>query len=288
MTDLITTKAEIKAYLGISGTSQDAMINLWNKTATEILADMLKVERFGVHTVSDELVKPMNPYYLVLNDFPVDTGETITLKDSLLNTITGYSFALDPHSKRRLLLKDSNGQPKDMTYEEVYASYTAGYTTQGSLTVVDASSGALLGNTIITKAAGVETTYTFVSGTPGDNEIQRQDGTDTMATNIANAIGGTASGAVVTLPIGMEVDLGTVVEAAITIVDATIPEALKVAVALIVGGSMTEATTKRGGVTSYTLGSKSVTFADTGSRNLFAQIVDQYLGDYKRVTLRAI
>ena len=287
MTTLITTKEEIKAYLGISGTSKDAMINLWNKTATEILAGMLKVQDLAVHTVTNELVRVYNPEYLMLREFIVSTSGSITIKDALLNEITGFTFDLDSNAKRRLFLKDTSGNPKSLYYPEIYATYTAGYTLQDTLEIVD--NGALDTKTFTVSVAGVETTYTLVSGVPSTNEIQIGASAALTAAAIAAVFtGASSSSATVTMQKGATITLGTLTSAEATLTSATMPEALKVAVALIVGGAMTDATQKRGGVTSYTLGSKSVSFADTSSKNMFESIINEYLGEYKTTNMRAV
>lgn len=285
MLDLITSTAEIKAYLGLSGTSKDARIAMWNQNATNILASMLGLANFTVHTVTDEYIRITDPYHLVCNAFPVDTSSTITIKNSLKQAITGYAFEREPNQLRRLLLTTSEGQPKSLYYEYVYATYTAGYTVQGTLEVVDGSNSDLNGKTFITTQYGVSTTWTFTTGAnPDNNEIEREDGNDTMAANIAEAIGGTSVGAVVTMPMGMTAELGTVDSSDITITNATIPSELKMLVAMIVGGALSESNDRMGGVVSYSIGEKSVTFASPSDKALFQSMVAKYMPSLNRLT----
>ena len=281
----IISNAEIKALLGISGSSKDAIVNMWNGIATETLCELLQVSEIARHTVTDERVKMIKSDSLVLREFPVDVSETITLKDSLNATITGFSFDMDPSDRRTVRLVDSNSYPKSLDYKEVLASYTAGYTVQGTvevLSIVD-----LANKTIAVTVAGTETEWTFVASGASGNEINIGVDADATAVNIATALGGTSSGAVVTLPLGTIVALTTATAVQMTITDPDTPENLKMVVALMVGGGVV-APQKKGGVKRYQVGNKSVEFRDGNEAAMVRTIIEQYASTFKKVRIHAI
>lgn len=287
MTTQIATNTEIKALLGISGTSKDAMITMWNSAATELLCDVLKVQDIATHTVTKEHVAISDKNYLVVQDFPVDTGETITLHDWNWNAITGFTFQRDSGALRRLQVLDTNSKPTGLAYSELFASYTAGYTIQDTVVVLDDST--LENKTIIVDVAGTETTYTFVaSGATATNIVIGADEAATASAIAAKFTGASVSTATVTFPVGYKIRLGTATTTELTVTNATIPQALKMCVAMIVGGFMSSATEKRGGVTSYSLGTKSVTFRDATDRDMFLMMIKTYLPSFGRVSINAV
>jgi len=133
----IITTEDVKIILGIEGTDSDALINIWIDTATDMLKDILEVSDLAVHTVTDEEVKIYDPRHIIVQDFPVDTTQTITIKDSQKNELTGYTFELTSDRARRTLrVLDANGTPTSIGYcsgcenyyDRIFISYTAGYT----------------------------------------------------------------------------------------------------------------------------------------------------------------
>ena len=298
--DKIISNDEIKTILGISGTSQDALIEIWNTIATGMLLSTLNIENLTTHTITDEEVTLYNPEHIILEAFPVDTNEPITLKDGLKNEITGYTFELVSNVAKRTLrvLNDSGipsslGDPAWRGYpNNIFVSYTAGYTVQDTLEVLSLTS--LANTTITVTTLGVSTTYTFKSVGPyGDEDIPISIDTDSTATSIVSVIGGTASGSVVTLPLGSKVTLGTATAAQLTITNATMPEALKNAVAYMVGGGIAEKS-KIGGRVEYTIGGKTVKFggktqaeaAANGQSVLSA--FDYWIPLFKKIAISAV
>lgn len=284
MTKIITT-AEIKAILGISGTSEDALLEIWNESATDLLTNLLGVTSLTTHTITNERVQMADRGKLVLSEFPVQLSQTITVKDSLKNTISGLYFSQDPGNKRTVNIEDSSGYPIEIYADEALVSYTAGYTTQG--TIVALSTTDLAEKTITATVAGVSTTYTFKASGATGNQINVGATVNDLATNIATKLGGTASTATVTLPLGTNVDLGTATTAQLTITDATIPAMLKMAVALIAGGGLAEKN-KKGGIASYTIGGKSVSFRSDSEAQTVSAIVTKYAAYFKKFSLNAI
>lgn len=284
MTKIITND-EIKVILGISGTSSDALVEIWNNIATEILTSALETENLLSHAVVNERVKLYSGETLIVEDFPVDISVTPTVTYLDGDSITDKTFSLDTNGSRRINVLDSSGDPSSIYGDEVLVSYTAGYTAQETNTVLLYAS--LVGKTITAYVAGTATTYTFVASGATTNQIVAATNNDTTAANIATALSGSSSGAVVTLPLGTRIVLGTATSAMLTITAATIPEMLKSAVALVVGGGMAERE-KKGGVVAYTLGSKSVTFKNDNDKSVFEKIIDIYLPNFRKTRINSI
>lgn len=273
--DRIVTNDEIKLLLGISGSTNDAYIDVMNDLQTELLADILGIAEFGLHTVTDERVKVYREDALYLSDFPVDTSETITVDDVYHDEVTGITFRLDPKSIRTLRIEDESGDPSTISLSEVFVSYTAGYILKDTLEVLDDS--ALATKTLKVKALGVETTYTFIaSGSPTATQILLGATEALTAAAIATKISGTVSSATVTAPLGTSFELGTATSSELAITSATLPKAFKQAVSLMVGGALADRE-KIGGVSSYTLGSKTVSYRSESEAQLMKQIITPYI-----------
>lgn len=276
----IITNDEIKILLGMSGDSEDAVVQLWNKSATQTLLNLLQIAELVTHNVIDERVEVVDHSQLCLSDFPVDIDETITIKNLLKQEVAGLSFLLDPKNKRTVNIVDSNGVAQEITHCEVFASYTAGYSVQGTVEVL--TNNDLAEKTIKVYESGTPTTYTFKASGATGNEINVGGDTDATAANIAAALGGSAAASVATLPLGTIVELVLATTLQLTIIDPTIPEPLKMAVALIAGGGIAERQ-KKGGVNSYTIGSKTVSFRTDNEAEQVKQIVNKYAAFYRKV-----
>ena len=169
--------------------------------------------------------------------------------------------------------KNSAGNLFEFAHCDLLASYTAGWIVQSALTVV--VYGSMTVKTFTVKGAGTTTTYT--EGTDFDAETSN----DVTAANIATALGGTSSGAVVTLPAGHFYAHGTMTDTEATISQFNLPVAFRTAVALLVGGYLASQE-KTGGVESYSLGSKSVSFASVEDYQLFENTIRAYLPNNSR------
>lgn len=123
----IVTDTEIKSLLGISGTSQDAVIAFLNEAYTDLLFELMGVQDLLEHDVVDERVQIFNCEYFYTSDFPVDV-ESIVMKTISGDVITGYSFRQgDLGSGRKIYLIDALGNPKYMYHEQIRIDYSAGY-----------------------------------------------------------------------------------------------------------------------------------------------------------------
>lgn len=279
----ITTNDEIKTLLGISGTSQDALIDRWNDIATEMLCELLSVDEVASHTVTDERVCVFDSEYLEVKEFPVDPDSTITMKDVNFQTLasTPSDWYMDPLHRRHLRGKQSDATPFYFMEDEVLLTYTAGYTIIDTLLVPTNPSDT---QKFTVKINGTETEWEMVSGTPSGNQIQIGGTAADTAAAIATALGGTANTTTVTMPLGTAVVSTTITDASYT--NATIPEALKSCVAFVVGGGVT-AKDKVGGINSYTVGQKTVNFRDENEWSFVERSLKTYGSQYKKVRVHS-
>ena len=282
----IITDTEIKKLLGIGGTSQDALVAIWNDIATEMLCNHFEIDNIATHAVIDERAKISDPAVIVVEDFPVDTNETITIKDPLEHAIENVTFSLEPKSRRTLRIKNQDGVPMTIGYEEVLISYTAGYREKDTLEVADITG--LADKTINVTIAGTTTVWTMKASGATGNQINIGVDEDACAANIATALGGTASLATVTLPLGTRVELLTATSANFVIISANVPQDIKLAVAMIAGAGFLEKTKKGGSLQSYSIGGKSVTFGSSQEKGTVQMIVDNWASYYKKTRIFSI
>ncbi len=284
---------EIKKILGL-GSANDALVDMWNVSAHEILLDLIETEDLAKHQVTDERVFIAEGcvYEMILEQFPVDAS-TITLKDKLGQAILNYTFKADPRRRRvvRSYLND-NTYPQPLMYNEMLVSYQAGFTIQDTLKILSLTG--LDGKTFTMKTCGVTTTYTMKNTPVGTNDIAIAIGDiNTTALNIATKIGGTVATDTVTAPVGSYLSLGASVSSAttaeFTITAQTMPQTLKNAVCFIAGGGMAEKQ-KLGGVSSYLIGAskKQVQFRTNTEASITKQIIDNWLQGYKKVFITRI
>lgn len=285
MNTRIITNTEIKALLGI-GSASDVLVELWNDAATEIVCSLLGMADIAKHQVTDERVELLSGYELILNDYPVDET-TLVLKTTFDHTaITGFSFKKDPQKRRTVRVYDSGGtMPMPLPYECVFASYMGGYTAQDTLEVLSLTD--LADKTINVKIAGVTTQWTLKASGATGNQINIGLTVAATATAIATALGGSAVGAVVTLPLGSTVTLGTATAVQLDVTNSDVPAALKNAVALIAGGGIAEKE-KSGDIVSYTIGGKSVTFRNQQEASAAQTVLNNWLSTYKKTKIMGI
>lgn len=274
----------VKQILGITGTSQDAKVSFFNDLMTKKLADILTIQDFDKHSVVDE---PMtiggDGSVLYPKEFPITTS-TITLKDYLLNSITGYTFRNRENTYRTVEVMDSAGtMPSWLPHGDVYISYTAGYTVKDTILLLSLTG--LAGKTLTVKDAkeGTITVYTFVAASPVENQILVGVDEDATAVNIAKALGGTSLLHTATLGLDMHIESYDVTANQATITASDLPYDFKLAVALMVEGAIAEVATDSD-IQSYSIGGKSVTYT-TKSGDTFKDIVNRYVRNYRDITV---
>lgn len=280
----ITTTDEIKAFLGINGSTKDAQIDLWHDIATEMLCDFLGVEQLVQTAYTNKKVKPVLNYYEMhgsffsLPNFPIDVT-SITMKDGTFNAISSPpdSFFVSTEISRNVRAKNADGTAFGYGLEEYFVDYTAGFTIKDTLEI---TTNPTAGQKFVVRSNGVTTEYEFVDSDPTGNQIEIGGDEEATATAIATKIGGTVSGATVTGLIGMIFE--SITDGTIT--NANIPRALKAAIAYLVGGGLVEKT-KAGGVSNYSIGQKSVTFRNTTEKTAFETVLKTYVTKFKKIRI---
>lgn len=281
----IITNTEIKTLLGL-GSANDLLVEMWNDAATELVCSILGVSDLATHQVTDERVELSSGREMTLNEFPVDET-SIALKtpyDSL--SLTGYSFKKEPLKKRTVRVYDASGTLETvLPYGCLLVSYEAGYIVQDTIEVLSIAS--LADKTFNVKIAGSTTVWTMKASGATGNQINIGVDANATAAAIATALGGTAVGALVTLPLGSNVTLGTVTSAQFGVTNANVPASLKNAIALIAGGGIAEKD-KSGDVVSYTIGGKSVSFRNNAEASAVQTMINTWLGSFKKVKIIGI
>jgi len=278
--------AEIQNLTGISG--NDSLLRVHRDIATELLESILNVESLESHTVTDEEIHFFDPYFIIFEQFPVDVT-SISLKDSLKSSITTtYSFELPPNGKRRARILDSDNIPTIIGYDYVYATYTAGYTTQTTIEVLTQPNA---GDKLYVDVAGTRTEWEFVSGTPGTNEIEIGATEADTAANIASELDGTSSSETATLPVGTKAELSTgLTTADFTITLPTFPDALKMCIALIAGAGVSRQSNLANDIKSLKIDDKTIQYVDgaNGEGNSLESILSYYIGYFSKNGIKAI
>lgn len=271
--DRLIPLAELRLRTGV--TDNDAGLEFEYRTALERLYRYLNVSSLLTHAVTDERVR-VSGDCIFPRDFPAVTSG-MTVKDLNSDAVTGYTFGRFANDNRKINILDSSGDPTTTGYNEWLLSYTAGYTATASLTVVDYA--ALVGKTLNVYADGTLAVWSFVASGATDRQIVAATSNNTTATAIASALGGTASGATVSLPDGTSVELGSADASDITITPSSLPDAFKACLAALVSAGLAEKQ-KAKGISSYTVGSKSVTYAANTTQS-YADILSEHVSDYR-------
>lgn len=280
----IISNDEIKLLLGITGSAKDALIDLLNDIQTENLGAILNVADLVTHSITEERVKSFSCEYLALSEFPVDVSQTITIKDTWrdIDTIfSGATFYLDPKERRSIRAKESDGTP--IFFEKGWdylVSYTAGY--RNKVTIKILNNAGLEGETFTVKLAGTETTYTFKASPTATTDIQIGADANATAANIAAKFtGGSSSADTATLPVGYLYSRTSLSASIITITESNVPEQLKMAVAYMVGGALSEKE-RRGGIKEYELMNKRVVFRDESEGKMVQNIINNWASYFKK------
>lgn len=278
------TNDEILRLLGISS-SEESHVDMLVDIATETLADLLGIDEFGAHAVTNELIEIIRPDRVVFHQAPVDFDGTITLRDMNRNVITNCTLEQHNRSLRIARVLDEGSLPSQLGYPQIFATYTAGWNLYATIEVLVNPSA---DQTFYVKEAGVEEAWTFKASGATGNQINLDASAALTAAAIATALGGTLSGSTVTLPLGMSARLGTAAASSLDITASDRPAQLLMALALIVGGSYAEKS-KKGGVSSYSIGPKTINFRTDEDANSFQAIMGQWLPRFKSpVTIRGI
>lgn len=285
----IISNDEIKLYTGLTATN--AKLDLFNTAMTELLALSLGINQFTKTEVSLEDVRIDNSEYITLRSFPIDLS-TLSLfnPDDHTLELTGYTYRADPYNFRKVLILNDAGKPFNLLFDKVFATYEAGYTLTGTIEVAEIVE--LLNATLSVTILGVTTNYTFIEDgeevEAGATEIIIGEDEAATAANIATKLSLIASNTVVYLSLGMSATitqaLGEGQEYSLTIINSDVPQDLKMAVAYLVAGSISDKLNIEG-VSEYRLGSKSVRMRDMAEKNFIDEVVNKYTSRYKKINV---
>ena len=276
--NLYVSTNEIKTYVGISGSSQDALIAMLNKQATAVVNGILSSSDLSLHKVSNEIHNSIGRVFY-LADHNVKAIDSILDDDEEYLQDEDYDF-----KGSTLFLEDRVGQG----YRKLKITYAAGWNAYGmaTITVTDYASigatatitlGAIQGSDGYTLTRGTD----WTAGTSNDEE----------ATKIATAINaklGTKAFAIqnvvyVIEDISPQVEIRTLTTSdstrltasASTLGSIDFPEDIRGAVMLLVSSMLHQR--KNPKMKSYTIGQKQVTFATEDEFKTFKNMLAPYM-----------
>lgn len=284
--NLYVTTEEIKSFMGITVATYDTQIAMFNKMATSLVNSILGVKDLSLHKVTDE-IHDAEGQYLDLYDSPVVAIGKIMDGDDEYTQDDAYDILVN-----RIKLEDwLAAGPR-----EAKVTYAAGYHAYGfaKITITDLANLAAAATITLGAVAPATDGYTITRGTDWNLAASA----DLEAINIAAAIQAKAGTNAFALGSDVYVIEGTnpqVVGRTITSSDSarlalsastlnglTFPEEIRLAVMIYVTNLMNLRKNPR--LKSYTIGSKSVSFASDAE---FTQFND-LLKSYRKVGVKAI
>ena len=283
--NIIVTTDEIKTFLGITGSGSDTVLAMLNKFAHQDLFNILNVNELDFHLVEEERHDACG-YTLELKDIHVQ--EIVTILDDTTEYTQTEDYDIDDYVVN---LED----PLTEGFRKAFVTYAAGWYAAGHVTLEVTDYSTIVGASTITidpAGASSPSAVVLTSGT----DFTPATSNEVTAARIATAINANATlagstgvravavGAVVhlidrvpqreTSTVALSVATGYSLSAA-TLTGTNMPESLREAIMLLVGGAL--AKRKNTGVSSYTIGSKSVTFSTAEEANRFKEIVKPYI-----------
>lgn len=273
---LYVTDSEIKSFLGISASTYDTVIAMYNKMATDILNGLLSVSDLSLHLVEDEK-HDGGTKSLELRDMNVQAIGTI-MDDELTYTqtdpydIDGYVLNLDQWL--------SGGKRK------VLVDYVAGWNAGGYATIEVSDYSLVSAGMTLTIAPGGSGAVTLTEGTDWDAATSNSATASSIVDAINSGVDGirafalsstvyivdeTAQRESSTLAASVATGLSL---SGSTLSGVNFPEALRFCVFQLCAGMF--ARYKKQKVKSYTIGSKTVSFANDEDAAEFKQSIKQY------------
>lgn len=289
--NLYVSLAEIKSFLDIGGTSKDALLLMLNKQATSDLNEMLSVNDLALHKNTGE-VRDGVGQMLDLRDLHAVEIESITDDGTAYSQTDAYDI-----SNYRVYLQDFlRGGPR-----KALVNYAAGWNASGMSKITLSDVGALAASATITlgNLTGAVNGGTLTRGvqwtaqaTPALEAVAIAAALEATAYLRAFAINATVyviedGGATIDVTpqlTGRAISTSDATRLALssaTLAGVDFPESLRGALLLLVSGKL--AGRKAKGVKSYTIGTKTVTFATDAD---FAEF-KATIAAFKRVKLAA-
>lgn len=280
--NLYVTTAEIKSFMGISGSSQDTKLDMLNKAATSLLNGYLRVSDLALHKVTEEVHDACSNKFR-LNDMHVVSVGTIMDDDTEYTQDESYDIEQRPSGIDYVLnLED----PIVEGYRRGKFTYAAGWNASGMAKITVTVSGLDAGATITLGAIATDG-FTLTRGSSWT--AQATDALEAAA--IATAIdaqAGTRAFALGNVVYVIEATNPQVITRTIASSDATrlalsdsilrsvdFPEAIRFA--LLTNISSMHQLSKNPRLKSYTVGQKTVTFASKADADSYEQYLKPYV-----------
>lgn len=280
--NLYVTTAEIKSFMGISGSSQDTKLAMMNKAATSLLNGYLGVSDLALHKVTDEIHNACTNKFR-LADMHVLAIGTILDDDEEYTQDEAYDIEHRPTGVDYVLnLTD----PIVEGYRRGHFTYAAGWNASGMAKITVSISG-MAADAALTLSAVASDGYTVTRGI--DWTAQSSDAAEATAIAAAmDAKAGTRSFAVGNVVYVIEDSNPQVDTRAISTTDAghlvlsdtllrgtDFPEAIRLA--LLTSISSMYQMSKNPRLKSYTIGQKTVTFASKSEADSYEQFLKPYV-----------
>lgn len=282
--NLYVKTEEIKSFMGITVSTHDSLIAMFNKMATAVVNGALGVNDLSLHKVTDE-VHDADGQYLDLYDTPVVAIGKIMNGDDEYTQDDPYDVLVSRVKLENWL----SAGPR-----EAKVTYAAGYHAYGyaKITITDLAN--LAAGATITLGAINADGYTITRGTDWSPATSIEDEATAIAAAIqakagtnAFALGGDVYVIEGTNPqvVGRTITTSDSVRLALsgsTLDGLDFPEDIRLAVMIYVANLMTSR--KNPKLKSYTIGSKTVSFASDAEFNQFNDL----LKPYKKVGVRVV
>lgn len=282
--NLYVKTEEIKSFMGISVATHDSLIAMFNKMATAVVNGALGVNDLSLHKVTDE-VHDADGQYLDLYDTPVVAIGKIMNGDDEYIQDDPYDVLVSRVKLENWLLAGTR---------EAKVTYAAGYHAYGyaKITITDLAN--LAAGATITLGAISTDGYTITRGTDWSPATSIEDEATAIAAAIqakagtnAFALGGDVYVIEGTNPqvVGRTITTSDSVRLALsgsTLDGLNFPEDIRLAVMIYVANLMNSR--KNPKLKSYTIGSKTVSFASDAEFNQFNDL----LKPYRKVGVKSI
>lgn len=289
--NLYVSTTELKSYLGISASTHDALLVMFNKNATAKINSILSVSDLALHKVSAERSNAEGQRVRLRDLHAVRIG---TIYDQVDTTPIEYTqtASYDIVGDIGSVLRLTNylyGGARQLTVD-----YAAGWNNSGTATITVTDYANIPVTATITLGAISSDGFTITRGT----DWTAKTSNDTEAAAIAAAIDAKAGVRAFAIKNVVHVVEDTNVQVATrtlvtsdstrlttsagTLGSVDFPEDIRLAVMMIVSSLFSQR--KNQGVKSYTIGSKSVTFATKDEFETFRSL----LAPYMRVSIAAV
>lgn len=275
--NLYVSTAEIKTYLGMSSSSQDALLAMYNKQATALVNGIIGVTDLSLHKVTNEVHDALDNVLKLREKHAVAVG-TIMDDDVEYTQTDAYDLENDVVYLDEYL---SAGRRKALV------TYAAGWNASGTAKITVSDYAGLAAAATITLGAVATDGFTITRGT----DWTAGTSNETEATAIAAALDAKAGvrsfaiGAVVYIIEATEVQVASrtlttsdavrLLKDVATLGNVDFPEDIRMAIFMLVASY--KANAKNPKMKSYTIGSKSVSFGNDSEFTSFKSALAPYL-----------